>query len=198
MPNPKLPTIYFDNDECLQTHARISSLGPNSETIVSAPDPDPDYNKDHPYLIIYKRPGIDELLSNLRKTHKVKLLTFARRQSALTINKLCNFGFAEDDIIAREDILGTTALHSEYPNPISRKTDPNSILIDDHGPHSGYLQCKANYLGIPTSKCIKCHALYPTVPSPETLAEGKAYTAQLGEEVQKLLHRVTVRDDISR
>jgi hypothetical protein len=176
------PVIYFDNDETLQCHAWLSSpvtkSGYRCEHF-------PTYNPEKPYMVMFIRPGIHDALSTLRKNYEVKMLTMATRTSALNVNKLGDFGFAETDIIAREDLLGTHHLTTEYPQPQKFKVCPNSILIDDQCTFSGHLQCKFRYLGINASKYIRCNPLYP-VSKDENIPVELDYTKTLLSDILSL------------
>lgn len=134
--------IFFDNDECL-SHSMYKD--PEQECVIIS------FNDgDFYYTVI--RPSATKVLEfsrDLVGVDNVYMLTSAIREHAEQVNEKGGFGFTNDHILAREDMIKSQffgaygAIHC-YSNP--DVADENNVLIDNLPNH--YNTQKMQYIGI--------------------------------------------------
>lgn len=142
------PSIYIDLDECL-IHSILERGGNSKQRIRMS------LGKEH--YSVQLRPIAHEMLQNLRATKReVKLLTIATKEYSLTANGLFKLGFAECQIIAREDYLHEVNIgYGKSIETTEVSVSPNSVLIDNAPVDSESARLKCAYLGIPKKNYIQ-------------------------------------------
>jgi hypothetical protein len=144
-------TIYIDLDDTL-IHALPAYHKPNPGKRTRVVLQDSEGNEVYHTML---RPLAHKLLEAARGLSNVKMLTTATKDYAIAHNETFNFGFAKEDIIAREDLMvKITLAYGSDIVPAKSKVDPNSLLIDNLSPTTESGRIKSSFLGIPPEQYI--------------------------------------------
>jgi hypothetical protein len=138
-----------------ETNRAIKTLLQKMDELDSKPKQKKENKKGDLYFTSL-RPIALTILKKCREIAPTKILTVGARSYALTQNKTLKLGFAEHDIIARED--WTQEVHTAYGGKDiylpEVRIEPSGILIDNNPSNHDWARRKMNFLGITTERYI--------------------------------------------
>jgi hypothetical protein len=97
-----------------------------------------------------------DFLAFCREIAPTYILTHAARDYALEHNKVFNLGFANDQVIARDDFCYyKSGMLVDRLLPTKINVSPGAILVDDKNPKDELAVVKMQYLGIGTDRYVQ-------------------------------------------
>lgn len=140
--SPMGPAIFIDLDHCLIDSVFFGCEDDNEPESVIRTSIGP-----HSSCL---RPHAGLMLSNLRSSGPVKMITTAEKNYALLHNEVFSLGFSESDILVREDFIVTIRGAYGASDHIEAASNqyPNSVLIDNESPGDKCAGIKMRFLGI--------------------------------------------------
>ena len=102
------------------------------------------------------RPHALDFLAFCREIAPTYMLTHAHRDYALEHNRVFGLGFADDQVIARDDFSYTkSGMLVDTTRPTKINVSPGAILVDDKPPKHEMAVVKIQYLGINTDRYVQ-------------------------------------------